>query len=512
MKSRRSCSTPRCGSIYVFSLMILLTFPSAEIRAEIIMPVTFGDGMVLQRDAPLRIFGQASEGAEVSIEFNGQKERVTAESGRWMAQLEPMPAGGPYELRISGDGSRLDLKDVMLGEVWLAGGQSNMAMALRSTKDAGEHLPANRNSQLRLLRIPVTEFGAIRREGVGWQQFDRDSVKNFSAVAYFFAVELQKRLGVPVGIIGSYRGATWNENWMTPESIKCEPALKYLFDRYEEEYARFENEAAYERAYQEYLLELREWRAKGGWSHGMVPFAPLGPKAYQRPSGLYNCMIRPLQPYSIKGCIWYQGEGNSSRHKEFRTLFPAFVDGWRKTWENPDMPFYFVQLPAYKDESWPQFRQAQLDCAKSIRHCGMVVPEGCGDATDIHPKTKKPIGDRLAIAVSSEVYGQKHVPYGPIFRSVHFEGKVATVSFDCVGRGLVLRSKSTRAFEISGTDKVYKEANYRLENGQLVLWHDEVSEPKYVRYAYTANPDMCLFSRDGLPASPFTSECPGLDE
>ncbi|MGK0200549.1 MAG: sialate O-acetylesterase [Yoonia sp.] len=251
---------------------------------------------------------------------------------------------------------------------------------------------------------------------------------------------------------------------------------------------------------------MKEWKAKGGWSHGRVPFAPLGPKAYQRPSGLYEGMIKPLQPYSIKGCIWYQGEGNSARHEEFRTLFPAFVKGWRKTWENPDMPFYFVQLPAYKDESWPHFRQAQLDCAKSIPHCGMIVSEGCGDATDIHPKTKKPIGDRLAIAVSAEVYGQKHLSYGPVFRSVSFQGNVATVSFDHVGKGLVLKSKVTNAFEISGADRIYQVAQYQLADGRLMLWHDEVAEPKHVRYAYRPNPDMCLFNRSGLPASPFTSE------
>jgi len=153
----------------------------------------------------------------VTVSFSGEEERVTAGAGRWMVQLKPMPAGGPHELKVSGDGSELTFGDVMLGEVWLAGGQSNMGLALRGTTDFQQHLPAGENPRLRLLRIPVTEFGAIRRNGVAWARSDRNSVMNFSAVAYFFAVELQKRLGVTVGIIGSYRGATWNENWMTPE-------------------------------------------------------------------------------------------------------------------------------------------------------------------------------------------------------------------------------------------------------------------------------------------------------
>jgi sialate O-acetylesterase len=303
--------------------------------AKITMPVTFGDGMVLQREMPLRLFGEASEGASVTVRFNGQQQTAASHNGNWMVVLEAMPAGGPYELHVSGDGEKLIFKDVMLGEVWLAGGQSNMAQALLSHIDFENYLPDEENPELRFIHIPVTEFGEIDRNGVKWNYFDRESVKMFSAVAYFFATELQKRLGVTVGIIGSYRGGTWNENWMTPESIKNEPELKYLFENYEKEYAKFKDEAAYEEAYQEYLSDLSEWKDKGGWSFGMVPFAPLGPKAYQRPSGLYNTMIKPLQPYTIKGCIWYQGEGNASRFEEFRTLFPAFVEGWRQSWLNP---------------------------------------------------------------------------------------------------------------------------------------------------------------------------------
>ena len=166
-----------------------------------------------------------------------------------------------------------------------------------------------------------------------------------------------------------------------------------------------------------------------GWSYGPVPFAPLGPKAYQRPSGLYESMIQPLQPFAIKGCIWYQGEGNSARHQELKTLFPAFVQGWRKTWNNPNLPFYLVQLPGFKDASWPHFRQSQLECFKKIPNCGMVVSEGCNDFDDIHPKTKKPIGDRLAIAISSEIYGQAHVPYGPIYKDIKFKGRKPSSTF-----------------------------------------------------------------------------------
>jgi sialate O-acetylesterase len=474
--------------------------------AKITMPVLFQDSMVLQQDEPIRIFGNASEGAPIKVQFNGVEKRTVARNGKWMVVLDAMPAGGPFQLVVSGENERVVYQNVMLGEVWLASGQSNMAMRVKDHIDFEDLLPEEKNDQLRFIHIPVTEFGEINRARTQWKHADKESIQGFSAVAYFFAAELQKRLGVTVGIIGSYRGGTWNENWMTPESIKSEPKLKYLFEKYDNEYAKFENEEAYEQAYQQYLLDLEAWKKKGGWSHGMVPFAPLGPKAYQRPSGLYGCMIKPLQPYTIKGCIWYQGEGNSSRHEEFRTLFPSFVKGWRKTWENPNMPFYFVQLPPFKDESWPHFRQAQLECSKAIKHCGMVVSEGCGDLADIHPRIKKPIGDRLAIAITAEVYEQDHIPYGPILRSVKFQKAKAEVKFDYSGSGLVLSEVDTASFEIAGADKEFETAEVSLQGDSLLLWNSIVGEPKYIRYAYKPNPRMVLFNKEGLPASPFTTE------
>lgn len=403
--------------------------------AEIVLPVLFCDGMVLQREAPIRVFGRATDGASITVLMTGHEETTTARDGTWLVTLPALPAGGPYELRISGDDSEIRIRDVMLGEVWLAGGQSNMEFAMQGLFEFEKFLPPEVNPQLRFIHIPVTDFGEINREGLGWKTADEKTVRCFSAVAYLFAAELQKRLGVTVGIIGSYRGSTANENWMTPESIKQEPELKYLFENYEKEYSKFKDESAYEEGYHQFLIDLKEWKAKGGRSYGMIPFAPMGPKAHLRPSGLYDCMIKPLQPYRIKGCVWYQGEGNSGRHEEFRTLFPAFVKGWRASWENPDMPFYFVQLPGYgKGASWPQFRQSQLDCSQHIRQCGMVVAEGCGDETNIHPRIKKPIGDRLAIAISAEVYGQDHLPYGPIVKSVKFQNGKAGLRFRYSGR------------------------------------------------------------------------------
>ena len=477
--------------------------------ASLQLPVCFTDNMVLQRNRPVAIWGDAAPGSQIRITFAGQAVRTqAAENGKWRGSLNPMPANAtPQVLRIESslDRKTVSLKNVLIGEVWLAGGQSNMAFALRSHVDAEKYLPTAPNQSIRLLKIPVTEFGPIDRRGTKWAICDEQSARNFSAVAYFFAIELQRRLKVPVGIIGSYRGATWNENWMTPESIKTESKLKYLFDKYDQEYGKFSNEAEYEVAYQAYLVKLDEWRKKGGWSFGMVPFAPLGPKAYQRPSGLYECMIKPLQPYSIRGVIWYQGEGNSGRHEEFRTLFPAFVKGWRKTWQDPDMPFYFVQLPGYKAKSWPYFRQAQLDCSRAIPHCGMIVSEGCGDHEDIHPKVKKPIGDRLANAACVEQYHQSGPAYGPMDKSVERKGNKLIVTFDHCGSGLVAKGGTLKSFEIAGHDGTFVPAHARIEGRTIEVWADAIPEPAFVRYAWAPSPVMDLFNKEELPASPFVA-------
>lgn len=490
-------------------LLIAASFMACcSAQAELRLPVCFSDNMVLQRGEPVAVWGEADPGSKVTVEFANQTQSgVASAAGKWRVTLDPMPASSkPRKLQISDFKTQVSFADLLVGEVWLAGGQSNMAFHMGGLRDVQKRLPTKPNPQLRFIRIPVTEFGEINSEGLTWKIADKESVHKFSAVAYFFGAELQKRLGVPVGIIGSYRGATWNENWMTPESIKSEPALNYLFDQYDAGYAKFANKAEYEAAYQTFLLKLEAWKAAGGWSSGMIPFAPTGPKAYRRPSGLYDCMIKPLQPYTIKGVIWYQGEGNSARYEEFRTLFPAFVEGWRKTWENPELPFFFVQLPPYKDASWPHFRQAQLDCSKAILNCGMVVSEGCGDLNDIHPRVKKPIGDRLAIAVTAEVYGQDHLPYGPLLESLQFQNGKAELRFRHAASGLELRPAASDSFEIAGENKVFVTADVELEADALLLRNDAVTSPKYVRYAYRPYPDMVLFNKEGLPASPFTTE------
>ena len=388
-----------------------------------------------------------------------------------------------------------------------------MYFGLSACLDFEKDLPTQENPSLRFLHVPVTEFGAINRKGLEWKRFDAQSVRRFSAVAYYFATALQKRLGVTVGVIESCRGGIWNENWMTTASIAAIPSLQYLLNDYDTAYAKFQDEAAYESAYQAFLTAVKLWESNGGWSSGPRPMAPMGPKAYQRPAGLYQTMIKPLQPYTIKGCIWYQGEGNSARFEEYKTMFPALVAGWRKTWENPKMPFYFVQLPGYgSGVTWPQFRKVQLELSKSIPHAGMLVSEGAGDSKDLHPKVKKPIGNRLAIAVASEVYKQSHVPFGPRYESAEIINGKVLVRFEFIGAGLELRDTNSSSFEIAGEDKVFKQAQVTIHGDELYLWNSSLEAPIYTPYAYSHFPAMDLFNKEGLPASPFTAKIDGTEE
>ena len=474
------------------------------------LPVCFTDNMVLQRDRPVAIWGDATPGSEITVTFADQIVKTKADKhGKWRTQLDPMPAsaeGRTLTIRSSIGNLQSTLTNVLVGEVWLAGGQSNMAFGLGGHRDSEKHLPKEDNPLIRILHVPVTEFGPINRERTAWAICGPQSTPRFSAVAYFFATELQRRLEIPIGIIGSYRGGTWNENWMTPASIKGDPELKHLFEEYEDAYGKFKDEAEYEAAYQEFRVKMKEWQAKGGWSHGPVPTPPVGPKSSRRPSGLYECMIKPLQPYTIKGVIWYQGEGNSWRYDEFRTLFPAFIEGWRKTWENPELPFYFVQLPPFKAEQWPHFRQAQLDCAKAIPNCGMVVSEGCGDLEDIHPKVKKPIGMRLAQAAGVEQYGHPGPAYGPMQKSVERKDNKLIVTFDYVGSGLVCNGEKLSSFEIAGKDDEFVKADAVIVGDTIEVSSQGVAVPESVRYAYAPFPVMDLFNKEGLPASPFAAE------
>ena len=477
--------------------------------AALELGIPFTDCMVLQRNQPVKIWGKGANGHTVTVQFRTQSRSARVADNRWEVTLDPLAAGGPDSLCVQCGKETRQLVDVLVGEVWIAGGQSNMGVPMRSHEDAEHFLAQAHDAELRILQLPVTEFGTYDRSRIRWRESTPESAGWFSAVAFFFARQLRERLRVPVGIIGCYRGATCNEYWTPRDLLQADPASKALVERYERQAAAFASPREYDRAYQVYVEKRAAWQAAGGWSTGVCPFPPMGPKSYQRPGGLYETMVTPLQPFALRGAIWYQGEGNASRPEQYESMFPALVRGWRRDWGQGEFPFLFVQLPPYDGVPryvWARFREAQLACWRSIPNSGMIVSAGCGDRDDIHPAMKKPIGDRLAIAAHARVYGRDIVPFGPVFRAMTIEGTRAVLSFDYTGSGLEARPGPLGSFEICGPDRAFRPAAACIDGDHVMVSCKGIDDPVAVRYAFRSYPVMDLYNREGLPATPFRTD------
>jgi sialate O-acetylesterase len=479
--------------------------------AEVRLPSLISDHMVLERDAPVRIYGWAEAGEAVRVRLAGQSASATADAaGRWEVWLGPLAAGGPYELSVAGRNS-LTVRDVMVGEVWVASGQSNMVWPVERSRDADKEAAAANYPGIRLFKVAlkVADQPAEDVEGA-WQICSPETVKGFSAVGYFFARHLHQKLGLPVGVIQSAWGGTPAQAWTSRVTLISEPTLQtYLVEwnrvlvnwpearrRYEARLRRWEQEAAQAKQ------EGRQPPAKPG--------APMGPGHPHTPAGLYNAMIAPLTPYAIRGAIWYQGESNANNYAYlYRTLFEAMIRDWRQAWGQGDFPFLFVQLANYAkappNGAWSLVQEAQLKTLE-LRNTAMAVIIDIGEAEDIHPKNKQDVGLRLALAARALVYGEKLVYSGPVFRQATREGSRLRLWFDHVGGGLRARGGVLKEFVLAGPDRVFHRAEAQIEGDTVVVSSSAVAEPAAVRYAWADNPECTLFNAEGLPASPFRSD------
>ena len=499
-------------------LVLLLLVPSA-LTADVQLPAVFSSNMVLQRETPLPIWGTADPGERVYVTLGAQRaQALTDAHGSWLVTLEPMKAGGPFTLIVSGQ-TAIERHNVLIGEVWICSGQSNMEWHVRNSANPEEEIAASDDSQLRLLTVPRRVAAAPQKEFESkWVTCSPETIPTFSAVAYYFGRVLRRRLGVPVGLINTSYGGTPAEAWSTSETIAETSELEPLRQRWKQLYAD------YPKAYEKYQLELTTWEEKKraatqeGKKPPRRPRRPLGPGHSHQPSGLYNGMVAPLLPYAMRGAIWYQGESNASRAYEYRALFPAMISGWRKAWGQGDFPFYFVQLANFRDvqedpveSTWAELREAQL-MTMSLPNTAMAVIIDIGEAKDIHPKNKQDVGRRLALAALARDYGHNHEHSGPIYCSHEVEDGKIRLSFEHVGSGLETRGgEPLRGFTIAGADRNYVWAKARIDGGQIVVWSDEVAEPVHVRYAWADNPICNLFNKEALPATPFrTDDWPGI--
>jgi sialate O-acetylesterase len=462
---------------YLAAATVLLW--AAAVQAEVKLPSIIGEHMVLQRDQEIPIWGWDTPGTEVRATLGEAKASAKADSdGRWMVKFPAMPAGGPHTLSVEGT-NRVELKDILVGEVWICSGQSNMEWAVAQSDNAPDEIKAANHPRIRHIKIPHTPADKPQPDVMsdGWKICSPETVGGFTAAGYFFGRELEQKLDVPVGLIGSNWGGTRIEPWTTPEGFKSVPALKEIADN---------------------LDKFPQKNDQGAINH-------------QTPLALYNGMIAPLAPYSIRGAIWYQGESNNGEGLLYHEKMKALIAGWRQLWDNPEMPFYYVQLAPYRYGGDPTrlagIWEAQLE-SLSIPNTGMAVTVDIGNVADIHPRNKQDVGKRLALWALANTYGQDDLVYsGPLFKSASFEGNKARIKFDHVGGGLVSRDgKPLTHFQLAGEDQKFVDAKAEIAGDEVVVQAEGVEKPIAVRFGWHQEAEPNLSNKAGLPASPFRTD------
>ena len=498
------------------NLAIILFFSFSQSRASVIPNNLFCDNAILQQGVVVPVWGTADNNEKVTLEFAGQKISTTAVNGTWMIKLKPLKAGGPFEMVITGN-NKIILRNILVGEVWLCGGQSNMERQLGPRGGQKlidnwreEVLDAVNYPNIREFALPhVTSTQPQKEVNAKWIVCDTNSVKNFSAIGFFFGRALYKKYNVPIGLIHSSWGGTPAEKWTSRAALESNPELKSLVDDYNkaihdypsklEDYKKNETDI------------LKKWTADTTLAHQnnkplpRKPTAPVDPEKSGDCGGLYNAMIAPLIPYSIKGVIWYQGEANSGRAKQYRTLFPAMINDWRNKWNDHQMPFLFVQLAPYRSNT-PELREAQLLTWQKILNTSMVVITDIGDSTDIHPTHKRPVGERLALAARAIAYKETIEYAGPVYESMKITDGKIILSFSHKGTGLVAKDGALKGFVIAGADKKFVPATAIISGDKVIVSAESIKEPVAVRYGWKNNPDINLFNKENLPASPFRTD------
>lgn len=503
-------------------LVLVLTLGSLA-TADVRLASPFTDHMVLQRDQSIAVWGRADPGEAVAVTLAptsgaGERREATTRAdrrGHWRAALEALPTGGSLRLTVVGKNT-VTCDDVLMGDVWIGSGQSNMQWPVSRSRDAQKEIAAADLPRIRLFAVQRATSGTPLDRVTGhWSVCTPETVRDFSAVAFFFGRELHRELEVPIGLIHSSWGGTPAEAWTRRERLAKNPKLRGTIARWDEVLARFP--AAMKR----YEKKLGAWKKRAaaakaaGKKRPSPPRKPAGPGHSHAPAGLWNAMIAPLTPLAIRGVIWYQGESNASRAQEYRTLFPAMISDWRKQWKRGDFPFLFVQLANFRarrpqpaDSDWAELREAQA-AALQLPATGMATAIDIGEAKDIHPRNKQEVGRRLALQARAIAYGDKLVAGGPRFHSMRRANGELVLRFDQAPDGLAVRGDKLLGFQVAGKDRrwVWAEAIVDDKEQNVVrLRADEVRKPRHARYAWADNPAATLENREGLPAEPFRTD------
>ncbi len=508
------------------SIPLLLLF-CFQLNATVIPASPFQDHMVLQQGRLIPVWGKANPGESVSVTIAKQSHWITADKdGNWRISLDAIPAGGPFEMIIQGENT-ITIKDVYVGEVWLCSGQSNMDMTVAREDrywagvfNEKEEVAQAKYPQIRVFDTEFTPRDEPQATVNGkWEVVSPETVGHLSATAYFFARELYNKYKVPIGLITTAYGASCAEAWISQPAIEADPELTFLIDNY------IKKKAAYNPTLQElqkFHDDMEKWKveaakAKAEGRDELRQPKNRDPRVDQHnPSVCYNGMVAPLIPYAIRGAIWYQGESNGATAKIYDKIMETLILDWRTRWEQGEFPFFYVQLANHqqlitepvKDDPMVFVREGQLKNL-SVRNTGMVVAIDNADANDpgnIHPKNKQDIGKRLSLIARAKVYGE-NIPYsGPLYDYMTIDGNKVKIAFTHINGGLVVKGEKLVGFAIAGPDRKFVHAEAVIDGNNIIVSSPEVSNPFAVRYGWAKNPQVSLYNKAGLPASPFRTD------
>lgn len=445
---------------------------SSTVLAEVKPHPLFTDNCVLQKAKEVPVWGSADDGEEVTVELNKASGKAITKDGKWLVKLTLSEAGGPFEMTIKGKNT-VTVKNVLVGEVWVCGGQSNMEWSVNASAEPSKVKESAKNPNIRRFKVPhKTSSKPLTTVAGKWEIASPETVGNWTAVGFAFGKAVAEDLKCPVGLLDDNWGGTIAEAWMPEKPLAEHADLKSL----------------------------------------LKPIDDTKPNPNVA-CALYNGMIHPIQPYAIAGAIWYQGESNAGRAYQYRTLFPLMIQSWRDSWGQGDFPFLFVQLAPFRkivtepqESDWAELREAQLFTAQKVKNAAMAVITDVGDEKDIHPKQKEPVGQRLALAALALQYGKKVDYSGPEFDKLAVDGSKAVVSFKHLGGGLVAKGDKLTGFTVCGDDHKFVNADATIVDNKVVVSSPMVSKPVAVRYGWADCPVVNLWNKAGLPATPFRSD------
>lgn len=492
----------------------------------------FSSSMVLQRQKNIKVFGTGENGTTVIIQLEEFQAIAVVENETWTALLPPMEAAEDCTMTITCGEDSVAFDDIAIGEVWLAGGQSNMELEVQNCAESKEILEQDKNAKVRYYyteknQIKDAHFYEAENRS-RWYKFGTEDVKRWSAVAYLYARKLSRDLGVTVGIIGCNWGGTSASCWVSRESLSVDKELNIYNEEYdkavegksvEQQISEFDKYMAFQNEFDKKSQKLYEQKPDITWDEvqkicGQNQWpGPMNCKNPYRPGGLYECMLQRVMPYTLRGFIYYQGENDDTKSAAYYKLLCHLISQWRKDWGDEKLPFLLVQLPMHRykaDPDWKNWciiREAQMRTFETLENTGIAVILDCGDYNEIHPKKKKPVGERLALQALCQVYHaiDEKEAYGPMFQECVRRQEKLELHFKYAEDGFEVR-EGKLMFEIAGTDQNYVPAKAQIEANRIMLSSNQVKDPMYARYCWSNYCDVTIFGKNGIPLAPFRTD------